>query len=151
LDTLSDQLEALRAENIKLRSVVREHLPGAVAQKVLAECTIEESQLLADTHLELDHSKPTRTLLKMDTPYTGGIKASQLTQQYKRMQPARVLMEPDYRLIESLVFSQQNFVLTDPSLPDNPIVYASNGFCKLTGYKRDQVVGRNCRFLQGEG
>mmetsp|Transcript_32862 Transcript_32862/g.47455 ORF Transcript_32862/g.47455 Transcript_32862/m.47455 type:complete len:534 (-) Transcript_32862:1334-2935(-) len=158
LDTLSDQLEALREENVKLRAVVREKLPGALAQKVLAECTIEESQLLVDTHLELDHSKPnnlTRTLLKLDTPYSGGIKASQLTQQQlqpnKRAQPARVLMEPDYRLIESLVVSQQNFVLSDPSLPDNPIVYASDGFCKLTGYKREHVVGRNCRFLQGEG
>jgi PAS domain S-box-containing protein len=47
------------------------------------------------------------------------------------------------------VTSQQNFVLSDPSLPDNPIVYASDGFCKMTGYKRQDVLGRNCRFLQG--
>ena len=44
--------------------------------------------------------------------------------------------------------SQNNFVLSDPSLPDNPIVYCSEGFCKLTGYKRQFVLGRNCRFLQ---
>jgi PAS domain S-box-containing protein len=54
-------------------------------------------------------------------------------------------------LIHSLVHSQQNFVLSDPSLPDNPIVYASEGFCRMTGYKRSEVVGRNCRFLQGPG
>ena len=40
-------------------------------------------------------------------------------------------------------------MISDPSLPDNPIVYASAGFLVLTGYKLDQVLGRNCRFLQG--
>jgi PAS domain S-box-containing protein len=52
-------------------------------------------------------------------------------------------------LIESLTKTRQSFVLTDPRLPDNPIVYASRQFLSLTGYERDQVVGRNCRFLQG--
>merc|ERR1711957_204714 len=37
----------------------------------------------------------------------------------------------------------------DPSLPDNPIVYASQGFLNPTGYSLDQILGRNCRFLQG--
>ena len=66
-------------------------------------------------------------------------------------QSARILMEPDFRLIQALVGSQQNFVLSDPSLPDNPIVYCSEGFCKITGYKRQEIIGRNCRFLQGPG
>lgn len=69
----------------------------------------------------------------------------------KDVRERKLLMEPDYRLMESLVISQQNFVLSDPSLPDNPIVYCSDGFCKLSGYKRSEVVGRNCRFLQGPG
>ena len=51
--------------------------------------------------------------------------------------------------MESLTSGQQNFVLSDPRLPDNPIVYASPGFYQLTGYTPDQVLGRNCRFLQG--
>ena len=66
-------------------------------------------------------------------------------------QSARILMEPDFRLIQALGGSQQNFVLSDPSLPDNPIVYCSEGFCKITGYKRQEIIGRNCRFLQGPG
>ena len=40
-------------------------------------------------------------------------------------------------------------VLTDPWLSDHPIVWANDAFCELTGYRRDEVVGRNCRFLQG--
>ncbi|KAH8065402.1 PAS domain-containing protein [Aureococcus anophagefferens] len=44
---------------------------------------------------------------------------------------------------------RRSFVITDPTLPDNPIVFASGGFLSLTGYKLEQVLGRNCRFLQG--
>jgi PAS domain S-box-containing protein len=61
------------------------------------------------------------------------------------------LDKSDYSLIHSLTSGQQNFVLSDPRLPDNPIVYASDGFYQLTGYTREQVLGRNCRFLQGPG
>jgi PAS domain S-box-containing protein len=43
----------------------------------------------------------------------------------------------------------QGVILTDSRLPDNPIIYANKGFCKLTGYRLPDIVGRNCRFLQG--
>jgi PAS domain S-box-containing protein len=42
-------------------------------------------------------------------------------------------------------------VITDPDRDDNPIVYANEGFEELTGYAEADAVGRNCRFLQGEG
>nr|AML78371.1 putative LOV domain-containing protein [Ailanthus altissimus] len=44
---------------------------------------------------------------------------------------------------------KQSFVLTDPHLADMPVVYASDAFLKLTGYDRNEVLGRNCRFLNG--
>ncbi len=40
-------------------------------------------------------------------------------------------------------------LITDPNQPDNPVVYASPGFERLTGYAQGEVLGRNCRFLQG--
>lgn len=40
-------------------------------------------------------------------------------------------------------------LITDPHLPDNPIIYATRAFFELTGYSREEVIGRNCRFLQG--
>mmetsp|Transcript_309 Transcript_309/g.698 ORF Transcript_309/g.698 Transcript_309/m.698 type:complete len:736 (-) Transcript_309:537-2744(-) len=46
---------------------------------------------------------------------------------------------------------QQNFVISDPTLPDCPIVFASEEFLRLTGYTREEILGRNCRFLQGPG
>lgn len=42
-------------------------------------------------------------------------------------------------------------IVTDPRLPDNPIVFVNDAFTKLTGYRRDELLGRNCRFLQGPG
>ncbi|GAB3692642.1 PAS domain S-box protein [Halorubrum pallidum] len=41
-------------------------------------------------------------------------------------------------------------VLTDPAREDNPIIYANDAFTELTGYDKSEVIGRNCRFLQGE-
>ncbi len=43
----------------------------------------------------------------------------------------------------------QGLTITDSSLVDNPIIYASPGFCTLTGYSAAEIIGRNCRFLQG--
>ncbi|KAI8526468.1 hypothetical protein RHMOL_Rhmol12G0000100 [Rhododendron molle] len=44
---------------------------------------------------------------------------------------------------------EKNFVITDPRLPDNPIIFASDSFLELTEYTREEIIGRNCRFLQG--
>ena len=41
------------------------------------------------------------------------------------------------------------FCLSDPNLPDNPLIYCSEEFYRLTGYTSGDVLGRNCRFLQG--
>ena len=40
-------------------------------------------------------------------------------------------------------------LITDPRQHDNPIVFVNGAFLDLTGYKKEQILGRNCRFLQG--
>ena len=40
-------------------------------------------------------------------------------------------------------------VIADAKQPDVPIVYANDSFCTMTGYEREEIIGRNCRFLQG--
>jgi hypothetical protein len=42
-------------------------------------------------------------------------------------------------------------IVTDNRLDDNPIVEVNQAFEVLTGYRRDEIVGRNCRFLSGSG
>ncbi len=40
-------------------------------------------------------------------------------------------------------------IITDPRQHDNPVVFANDSFCRLSGYSRGEILGRNCRFLQG--
>ncbi len=41
-------------------------------------------------------------------------------------------------------------LITDARQPDNPVIYVSPGFERMTGYPANEVIGRNCRFLQGK-
>ncbi|KAL0455292.1 UNVERIFIED_CONTAM: Phototropin-2 [Sesamum latifolium] len=50
---------------------------------------------------------------------------------------------------DALATLQQTFVVSDATKPDCPIVYASSGFFTMTGYTSKEVIGKNCRFLQG--
>ncbi|MEB8329883.1 PAS domain S-box protein [Flavobacteriaceae bacterium KMM 6897] len=39
-------------------------------------------------------------------------------------------------------------IITDARLPDLPIIYCNDGFVKMTGYSKQEILNRNCRFLQ---
>lgn len=49
----------------------------------------------------------------------------------------------------ALSATAEGVVIADARVPDNPIIYANAGFERLTGYSVEEVMGRNCRFLQG--
>lgn len=49
------------------------------------------------------------------------------------------------RAVESV---RNGICITNPRLPDNPIVYVNDAFLEMSTYQRHQVIGRNCRFLQ---
>ncbi|MFM5914346.1 MAG: PAS domain-containing protein [Chakrabartia godavariana] len=53
---------------------------------------------------------------------------------------------PDALIAKSMVAA----VVSDPRKPDNPIIACNDAFCRLTGYARDEIIGRNCRFLRGD-
>ena len=55
------------------------------------------------------------------------------------------------RLFRKVLDATDNtMTITDPNLPDNPLIYVNKEFENLTGYSYDEAVGQNCRFLQGD-
>ena len=59
-------------------------------------------------------------------------------------------VEEDLRLRDRAIQAvTQGILITDTGRPDNPIIYASPGFERMTGYTAAEATGRNCRFLQG--
>lgn len=121
LESLQEQVSSLQLENQKLRTLIQDNIPEH-AQKIISECCSKNSLFGDKLNNEVQEKKKTTALVRSD-----------------------------FQLMESLTSGQQNFVLSDPRLPDNPIVFATPGFYKLTGYTQEQVLGRNCRFLQGPG
>lgn len=122
LESMQEEVKSLQRENQSLRLLVQEHMPED-AMRIISECCTG-SHLFDD---DLNEKSGT-----VDYGSEGMVSADQI-------------------LMKSLSMGQQNFVLSDPKLPDNPIVFASPGFYKLTGYTSEEVLGRNCRFLQGPG
>jgi PAS domain S-box-containing protein len=120
LESLQQSVTLLKEENDKLRGSIRTHLGDDQANELLKKESLAHAAASANS-LIATNSKDAN----------------------------KVLDDPDFSFIKALQTAQQNFVVTDPSLPDNPIVYATQGFLVLTGYTLDQVLGRNCRFLQG--
>ncbi len=53
------------------------------------------------------------------------------------------------KLADMIAASPIAAVVSNPRLPDNPIVDCNHAFLELTGYSREEVIGHNCRFLAG--
>jgi PAS domain S-box-containing protein len=123
LEALQSDVNELQKVNQSLRMLIQEHIPEH-AMKIIAECCTS-SPLFDDVDAGVD-------------------------EQGKKREEQN-LLKSDFNLMQTLTVGQQCFVLSDPKLPDNPIVFASPGFYKLTGYTSKEVLGRNCRFLQGPG
>lgn len=53
-------------------------------------------------------------------------------------------------LARALDLCSDGILITDAQQTDNPIVYCNERFREMTGYARDEIIGRNCRFLQND-
>ncbi|CQR47396.1 Blue-light photoreceptor [Paraliobacillus sp. PM-2] len=51
---------------------------------------------------------------------------------------------------KALDHTKVGLIITDPSLDDHPIIFINQGFINMTGYQAEDIIGKNCRFLQGE-
>lgn len=54
-------------------------------------------------------------------------------------------------LVDAFARSPSPMVITDARAPDNPITWVNDAFLGLTGFATDELLGRNCRMLQGPG
>ena len=50
----------------------------------------------------------------------------------------------------ALAAASCGITIADARLPDMPLIYVNDAFCAISGYAADEVMGRNCRFLQGD-
>jgi PAS domain S-box-containing protein len=58
-------------------------------------------------------------------------------------------LDPTDPIFAAFTDSIAPMVVSDPTLPDNPIIHVNKAFETLTGFRAEEVIGRNCRFMQG--
>ncbi|TRX74145.1 histidine kinase famiy protein [Pseudomonas mangiferae] len=49
----------------------------------------------------------------------------------------------------AVAMTRMPMIVTDPNQWDNPIIFANTAFLEMTGYTAEEIIGKNCRFLQG--
>lgn len=145
--------DATDKQKLERRERNREHAKRSrIRKKFLLESLQDQVATLRNENMSL------RRVVKEKIPDKASQILEQCTTEFSALLASktgtgltRELAEQDFKLVQALLSAQQCFAVSDPSLPDNPIVYVSSGFLELTGYKLEQVLGRNCRFLQGPG
>lgn len=50
-------------------------------------------------------------------------------------------------LFEIINQAQYGITICDPNKEDNPLIFVNETFCKIFGYTKEEVLGKNCRFL----
>ena len=138
VDSLKASLGILERENQSLRRFLREKLGRSYE-----ELSHEASSAGAGSTSAADGSHS-----REETVDARAARAASIVARDPK-EGTQSLEDGDFQLMLALQVAQQNFVVSDPNLPDNPIVFASDGFYLLTGYSPSEVIGRNCRFLQG--
>ncbi|WP_199321928.1 PAS domain S-box protein [Leptolyngbya sp. FACHB-321] len=77
---------------------------------------------------------------------------SRTTTQYQQAEASlRQAAAENLKLAQAMASVSDGVVITDPHQSDNPIIYSNLAFSRITGYSASEIVGRNCRFLQGAG
>jgi diguanylate cyclase (GGDEF)-like protein/PAS domain S-box-containing protein len=61
----------------------------------------------------------------------------------------RLALQEKSQLALALANISTGVVITDPNQPENPVIFVNSAFSELTGYTAAEVIGKNCRFLQG--
>lgn len=170
-DLLEEQRSLLERFFVKTRTLLLEnpeHFPSAESYALLNQL---QHQLVqnADTVFKLfsDHSRQNILNLLRSEPVVGFLviilsmilarqvmatsrRLEREIEQRKQAEEARKSYEEELALRNRSINSATNGILiVDACQSDMPTVYCNAAFKKITGYDPEDVLGRNCRFLQG--
>ncbi|NWG15524.1 MAG: PAS domain S-box protein [Chloroflexi bacterium] len=72
-----------------------------------------------------------------------------ITERKRTEQALNEAVKTNYQFAAAIASFSVGVIITDPGQPDNPIVFVNAGFTSITGYRPDEVIGQNWRFLHG--
>ncbi len=166
---------ALKGENNEYyRSELRRLLGGATYQHLVSFIAyVKTCHVWMEAHPEVVYQADKRvqdhfdTLLKKEPGLTDFFNnycdrvrreyqswAEQMARIHERKQNEEALRKlgvENLRLARTVASVSDSVLITDPNQLDNPIIYSNPAFSRMTGYQAEEVLGRNCRFLQGSG
>ncbi len=98
----------------------------------------EIEEVLARVEIHLNNQKLKQQLHDQNTRLQQEIEIRRTTEAYLRL------------LQRAVAASSNGIVISDAQLDDHPVIYVNTGFEKITGYRSDEIIGENCRCLQGK-
>ena len=140
-------------------TVVDVDLPSNVVDRPLADFVSESDQDVLRTHLGRFSNGNTKALglrLELDTEDRReiiGVSSPVTWEGEKHVQTTFIdtLVSTDSEVQEMAMHEAPvGITIADISEEDDPLIYVNDAFVRLTGYPRREVLGQNCRFLQGE-
>ena len=111
-------------------------------------------EMKEEFHVEINHKSGDRLIFNVKYSLLKDegflqIVLRNITEELQLKRARNQLTELNKLLAETLDHTGIGIIITDPNQQDNPIIYHNKGFESLTGYKHNEIIGRNCRFLQG--
>ncbi|MGR6806443.1 response regulator [Sphaerotilus natans] len=124
-----------------IEDLLRQDDPMALAEPMIVEALLPEGR--GSVPLEL-------RLARLDGPgrETGADRHLLVMRDMSEQLAAQEALRLRGRIIDAIGVG---IVIADARLPDQPIVYTNVAFERMTGWRFAEVVGRNCRLLQGPG
>jgi len=103
----------------------------------------------AELHKPSWNLAPRRRLCRQAYVQADLLMSVQITPTHEAVERLTGRIEADDPFAAAIRGTRMAMVVSDARAPDLPIVFANDAFCTLSGYRREEVLGRNCRFMQG--
>ena len=130
--------------NRKLRDVAAALVEGLAESRLARLAPRQRAVAILGTigHAGSGESQPSHLVDTSEAPDEAGGRAHPVT---RAIAPADL----PRTMVRAIALAAQSITIADCRSADQPLVYANPAFRKLTGYPLDEILGRNCRFLQG--